>query len=259
MAWTVFYVRLVRLIEVEDVQKYVGNGLNIGLHAAADVVGLSNLPASQDEVDSPTVVVNVQPLSFVAAAPVEGHLLVLEEPNREMRDQLLRELVGTVVVGAVGDGNGQMERLKVGTHGQISRRFGGVVGCPRPIGRRFDKDFVRIERQIAIHFAGGDVVESRQTGIPCRLKERLRAQDVRPIEDVWMENGTTVVRLGGKVHHIIRLIVIEEMVYELVVPNVTFDKHVVALMLLYYIRQAAQIAGIREQIIVDDEVIRVLR
>ena len=68
---------------------------------AADVVGVGGLPLMEDYVDVAGIVLDEEPVTHVLALAVDGQRLAVADVVNEEGDQLLRELVGTVVVGAV--------------------------------------------------------------------------------------------------------------------------------------------------------------
>ena len=70
---------------------------------AADVVCVGDLSLMEDEVYGARVVFYKQPVADVLALSVYGQRLAVADVVDEEGDQLLWELVGAVVVGAVGD------------------------------------------------------------------------------------------------------------------------------------------------------------
>ena len=77
----------------------------IGLLAApADIVLLARTAALQDQrPERPRMIIDIEPVAHVGAVAVDGQGLPLDGVEDQQRDQLLRELVGPVVVRAVGD------------------------------------------------------------------------------------------------------------------------------------------------------------
>ncbi len=78
---------------------------------AANVVGFGNLTLMENEVDCPGVVLNVEPVTDVLAFAVYRQGFPVTDVVDEKGYQLLRELVGTVVVGAVCDDGGHPEGI----------------------------------------------------------------------------------------------------------------------------------------------------
>lgn len=67
----------------------------------ADVVGVGNLAFVENQVDRPCVIHHIQPVAHVLAFSVDRERLAVADVVDEQRDELLRELVRAVVVGAV--------------------------------------------------------------------------------------------------------------------------------------------------------------
>ena len=70
---------------------------------AADVVGLADAAALEDGDDAPRSGRHVQPVADLPPVAVDRQRLALQRVADHQRDQLLRELVGPVVVRAAGD------------------------------------------------------------------------------------------------------------------------------------------------------------
>ena len=81
-----------------------------------DVVGLGNHTLVEDEVDGTGVVLNEQPVAHVLALAIDGQRLAVADVVDEQRNQLLGELIGAVVVRAVGDDDGHAVGVVIGTN-----------------------------------------------------------------------------------------------------------------------------------------------
>ena len=68
---------------------------------AADVVGLAGPPTLQDRGQRAGVVLDVQPVAHVGAVAIDRQRLALQRLQDDQRNELFREVVGPVVVGAV--------------------------------------------------------------------------------------------------------------------------------------------------------------
>jgi len=85
--------------------------LQVGaLGAAPDVVVLADPTCLQHPQQSAHVIFHEQPVAHVPAIAVELERLPGEDPHDRQRDQLLGELVRAIVVGAVGEQDGQAVR-----------------------------------------------------------------------------------------------------------------------------------------------------
>ncbi len=211
MAGPVGHRLALRRRQPQLVEDQVCQFLDAGLHAGADVVRLADPPACEHRVDRPAVVESVNPLAPVAAGGVHGQGLPVDRPGGEQRQHLLRELVGPVVVGAVGEGHRQPEGLVVRAYGVVRARLGGVVGGTGAVRRLLGERLLGVQGQVPVHLAGGDVVETLHVGPPARVEEHLGAQHVGAEEPSRIQHGEAVVRLGGEVHHHLDLMLGEDL------------------------------------------------
>ncbi len=76
---------------------------DIGLFvAAADVVDLAYPSGFEHPADGAAMVFHIQPVADLLAVTVYRQRLARESINDHQRDELLRKMVGAIVVGAVG-------------------------------------------------------------------------------------------------------------------------------------------------------------
>src|SRR5262249_31760907 len=73
------------------------------LAMAANVVDLPDLPATEHRIDGPAMVADVNPVTDIESIAVDGNRDITLQVGNKQRDQLFRELVGTVVVGAASN------------------------------------------------------------------------------------------------------------------------------------------------------------
>jgi hypothetical protein len=181
--------------------------------------------------------------------------VVVERIRDEERHDLLGELEGAVVVGAVRDRHGQPVRLAVRPHGVVRGSLGGVVRRPGAIGSLLGEDLVAVERKLAVDLARGDVVEASHAREPRRVEERLRAEDVRTEEPAGVDDGEAVVRLGREVDDRVDRLVPEQPLDEVGVPDVTVDEVDPVLDVL----EIPPFARVREEVEHDDAVVGMSR
>ena len=206
MAGTIRHDGLQRGRLPERVEHEVGDLVDRRLPPAPDVVRLAVAAVEHDRFDRPAVIEDVQPLAFVVRRRVQRKRLVVERARREVRDDLLGELVRAVVVRAVRDRDGQTIRLVVRAHGMVGPRLRRVVRRARVVGRGLGERAGVVEREVAVDLARRHVVEAHHASLAGSLQQRLRAQDVGAEEASRVEHGETVVRLGGEVDdHVDRL------------------------------------------------------
>ena len=80
---------------------------------SADVVSLTQTSLLLHHIDALRVVVDIQPVTHILAVAVHRKLLALQRIVDDQRDQLLRELVRSVIVGAVCDVRRELVSINV--------------------------------------------------------------------------------------------------------------------------------------------------
>ncbi len=123
----------------EGLQDLAQDAQVVALAVGADQVGLADAAASEDAPDGGAVVLGVDPVADVAAVAVELRAHPVDQVGDLPGDELLHVLVGTVVVGAVGDGLEQLEmvarRPKVRTQARTSMSDAALVELNGELGR----------------------------------------------------------------------------------------------------------------------------
>ena len=120
--------------------------VEVGLFVpAADVVNLAHLARLKDAVDGAAVVFHIEPVADLLAVAVNGQRLAGQGIVDDQRDELFREVVGAVVVGAVGGEYRQAIGVVVGTHqvvaGGLARGVRAVGFVAMGLGERRDRPF----------------------------------------------------------------------------------------------------------------------
>ena len=253
---------------------------------AADVVGFGDLPVMENHVNSAGMVFDKEPVANVFALAVDRERLLVADIVDEERNQLLGELVRTVVVAAVcHDGRhavGVVERANevVGTCltsgirrvRRVLRRLveevvavGQVMfarACRR--GERGRDAFRVVHLEGAIDFVGRDVVETLAfvlfgEAFPvelCGLEQGERSHHVRLREGERILDGTVHVAFCSQVNDAVDLLVLHELVESVEVADVHLHELVVRLAL--DILQVREVARIGQLVEVDNLVFRIL-
>ena len=167
----------------------------VPLAVGADEVGLPHAALGQDVPHGRGVVLGVNPVADVLAAPVELGADAVDDVGDLARDELLNVLVGAVVVGAVGDRGSQAVGAGPGAHEHVGARLGARVRRGRLVGRLLGELGGVVERQVAVDLVGGDVVVA-DTVFPDGLQQAEGALDVRAQEGHGVGDGVVVVALG---------------------------------------------------------------
>lgn len=100
--------------------------LNIQLFAiAANVVGFTQPTFLQDSENSCTMIPNEKPVADVFSVTVDRQFFPLQGVIDDERNELFGKLIGTIVIGTVGDQHRQPIGMSVGTDQMIRGRFAG--------------------------------------------------------------------------------------------------------------------------------------
>ena len=117
-------------------------------------------------------------------------------------DELFRELIGTVVVGAARNGHRQAVGAVVRQRQQICARLGAAVRRARAQRAVLGKpDAGCIQRQVAVHLVGGHLMEMRDAVRQTGVHQRRRAENVGAQKDLRLDNRAVDMRLGRKIDH----------------------------------------------------------
>ncbi len=87
---------------VDSLDDYLDDVDVLPLVEASDIVGLGNLPFVEDKVNGAGMILDIEPVAHVLPLAVDGERLAVADVVDEQWYQLLRKLVGPVVVRAVG-------------------------------------------------------------------------------------------------------------------------------------------------------------
>lgn len=191
------------------------------LAVGSDEVGLPRAALGEDVPDGRGVVLGVDPVADVLAPPVELGAHAVDDVRDLARDELLHVLVGSVVVGAVGDRGAQAVGAGPCAHEHVGGRLGRAVGARRLVRRLLGELRRVVERQVAVDLVGGDVVVADSV-FADGLQQAEGALDVRAQERLGVGDGVVVVALGGVVHD--RVVARDDAVQQLRVADVADDE-----------------------------------
>ena len=180
-------------------QDHAQHGDVVLLAICADEVGLPHLALREDVPDGRGVVLGVDPVADVLAAAVELGAHAVDDVRDLARDELLHVLVGSVVVGAVGDGRAQAVGAGPGADQHVGGRLGARVRAARVIRRLLGELRRVVEREVAVDLVGGDVVVADAV-LPHGLQQAEGALHVGAQERLGVGDGVVVVGLRGVVH-----------------------------------------------------------
>jgi hypothetical protein len=76
----------------------------LDLGATTDIVSFAGCAAPEDQGDAPTMIVDVEPVPHIASVAVNRERSSMEDVDNGQRNELLREVIRSVIVRAVTDG-----------------------------------------------------------------------------------------------------------------------------------------------------------
>jgi len=238
---------------------------------AADVVGFAGLAFFYDFVQGAGVVFYKQPVADLVAFAVDRERFAFQSVEDHQRHQLFREVIGTVVVGAVGDQHRQAVGALPGSNQMIGAGFAGRVRAAGGVGRLFDKQVLcRVGcfawvRQVAVDIVRADVMEAevgflfvfhRLPVVACGFQQGVGADDVGFDKLGRAIYGAVYVAFRGQVHDGIRLMLGQYAVDFGTVADVDLLKG--EAFAVAHLCRAFQIAGVGELIQVNHVVLGVL-
>ena len=225
------------------------------LIVAADVVNLALTAFAHDQVDGLAVVLDIEPVADVEALAVDGEGLVMQGVDDHEGDQLLREVIGAIVVGAAADRHGQAVGPVIGQDQQVRRGLGTAVGAAGVDGCLLGEEEVgAVQGQVAVDLVSGDLVVALHTVFAAGIHHDRGPDDIGLEEDLRVLNGPVHVGLRGKIDDNIRLFLFKEFIDGSAVADVHPDEAEIGL--IHDGRQRGQIARVGQLVDADDPVLR---
>jgi hypothetical protein len=187
--------------------------------------------------------------------PVDRDRLPGEGVEDHHRDELLGEMIGAVVVGAVAEHHRQPVGLSPGADQVIGGRLGGRIGAAGIVGRGLAE--LARGTQGAEDLVGRDVVEAEalrlalpQPVAPRRLQQIEGAHDIRLNEIPRPVDRAVDVAFGREVHHRVGPVRREDPLERLPVADVGMLEGVERR--ARDLRQIVEAGGVGEGVEVDD-------
>ena len=210
-----------------------------------------------DQVDGLAVILHIQPVPHVLSLAVHRQGLVVQGVGDHQGDQLLREVVGTVVVAAAAYRAGEAEGPVIRHDQQVRAGFAGGVGGGGVDRGLFGEEQVRpVQRQIAVDFIRRYLMVPLDAVFPASVHHGRRADDVRLQEDARILNAAVHVAFRSEVHHDVRMLFLKELIHGFPVTDIRLHKTEVRI--VHDALQRAQVACVGQLIQADDPVIRIL-
>ena len=228
---------------------------------AAHVVDLARGAAGEHGADGAAVVGDEQPVADLLAVAIHGQRLAGERVGDHQRDELFREVVGAVVVGAVAGGDRQAVGVVPGAHEVVGGGFAGRVRAVGLVGFGLGKGRI-VGAEGAVHFVGADVVEA-EGGLGVGLERAPVAAGgfeqgegavyVGADEVAGAVNRAIDVAFGGKVDDGAGAVLGQQAVDQLAVADVALHKDVARVALER--GEVLQVARVGEGIQIDHRLV----
>ena len=227
------------------------------LIVAADVVDLADASLLQDEVDGTAVVLDIEPVADVLAVAVDRQLLVGQRVDDHQRDELLREVIRTVVVRAARDRRRDLVGAVIRHDQEVRTGFRSRIRARRLEVRLLREEQIRaVERQIAVDLIRRDLMVAVDAVPAAGVEQHARADDIRLQEDLRILDGAVDMRLCREVDDDVRLPLLEYAVDGLAVRDVRADE--LEVLLPHRRLERLEVARIRQFVDADDAVARML-
>ena len=223
------------------------------LIVAADVVDLADASLLQDEVDGAAVILDVEPVADVLAIAVDRQFLVGQCVDDHQRDELLREMVRTVVVRAARDCRRDLVGAVVSHDEQVSTGLRRRIRARRLEVRLLREEQIRaVERQVAVDLIRRYLMVAVDAVLAAGVEQHARADDIRLQKNLRILDGAVDMRLRREVDDDVRLLLLEDAVDGLTVRDVRADE--LEVLLLHRRLERLKIARIRQLVDADDAV-----
>lgn len=125
---------------------------------AADIICVASRTFVEDKIDRTRMIFYKQPVTHVLTLAVDRKWFSMADIVDKERDKLLRELIWSVVVGAVGHDRRQLICVMVCSHEMVARCLGCRIGRVGIVFGFFRKECA-VKFQRTIDLVGGNVVE----------------------------------------------------------------------------------------------------
>ena len=238
------------------------------------------------------MILDIEPVTHILSLAIHGQLLAFQDVLDDERNELLGEMVGTVVVAAAGDVDGQAVGLVIGHRDEVGAGLAGRIGragrqrsllgeemaaIGLEVGATLDHlahvvaqfqrlGLVKVLSERAIDLVGRDLevflawgvgVVAGKPGVAGAVEHVLRAQDIGLQEQARIGDAAVHMALGSKVDNIVHVVVTHDALHQFAVTHITTDEgHIGQLQLIL---DGGEVAGIGQRIEDDNlDVIAIL-
>ena len=176
MSWAIGNIRnlvAVRAFFRDDLIQQIANSVHnvqvLLFVMTTDVVSLTRFALSHNGVKRTRMIFYIKPVTDLVAFAVNRQRFTVKGVQDHKWDQLLREMIRSVVIRTVSHDGREAVSAQPGTNKMVAGCFGGRVRAAWRVGCGFSEKrqvcgcrmFIRV-RQIPVHFIGGDMMEAKR-------------------------------------------------------------------------------------------------
>ena len=203
------------------------------------------------------MIFHIQPVTDVQTLAVNRQRLVSQSISNHQRNQLLREVIRTIVVRATRNGHRQAVGTVVSQNQQVSGCFGAAIRRAG-VDRSFlgEEQIRTIQRQVTVNFIGRNLMITLDTVLAASIHQHTGTDDISLEEDTRIFDGTVNMRFCRKVDHDVRMFFFKQFIHCFAVADICLHK--AEIRVIHNRCQCGQIACVGQLVQTDDSVIRIL-
>ena len=222
---------------------------------SAYIVNLAYTSFVDDQVDGTAVILNIEPVADIFTLSVNREWFVVQSVGDHQRDQLFREVIRAVVVGAAADGHRQAVGSVVCENKKVSTCFGGAVRAAC-MDRSFlcEEEVRSVKRKISVNLICGNLMITLDSVFTAGIHENSSTLDVGVKEYLRVFDGTVYVALSCEVYHDVRMLLLEKLVNSVTVCDAFLYKAEVRF--VHDRCKSGKVSGIGQAVQAYDTVIR---
>jgi len=207
------------------------------LALATHIVGLAVDARVKNNVNGAYMIFHKEPVPHIGAGPVNGNGFSTQRLADNGGDELLIVLMGTVVIGTIGDERFHAVGMLIAAHQHVAGGLGRTVWAVGGVGRGLQKGAGFT--QAAVYLIRGHMIEAAvlktdfkgpgavHPGLARHVQQGEGAVDVGADEGLRAFNGVVHMRLGGQVDDVCDPMLSKALFDEDSVADVALDEAVV--------------------------------
>ena len=206
------------------------------LVVSADIVGFKQSALFLHHIDCLRVILHIQPVAHILSVAVDGKLLALQCIVDDQRNQLLGELIGSVVVGAVRDIRREMIGIHVRLHQHVRACLARRIRAVGVVGRRLIEEGIVVIGKRAVYLIGRNMqeflplFEAAVGKLPGRLsavEHHGRAQHIGLDEHFRIADASVDMALRREMNHSVNVVLGKNLRDGFLVADIGFHKCII--------------------------------